>query len=214
LVESKFSSWWINWRNLLLRVFTLIASYFTIVGVALPFLPQPKDMSSLMIILLVLSFIALLVVVVLEIRTRRGRQIYMKSDKDAIRKYLHEWIEHGGRVAIWTRDMSWADNTATQQLLRDKAQARELIICLPQKTSFTRELESQGAEICAYDGSEYDPSSRFTITEFKRVGSRVAVGRTEGEFHIIDEFDSADHPAFYLAEDLVAVVRAKTQERR
>ena len=210
-MNLKFHVWWASQRDLLFRLISLAASYASIVGITVPFLPAPREMPWWMIALFSLSLLSLLVLIVLEIKTRKGRRMYMKRDRESIRKYMHAWISHGGRVAIWTRDMSWTENAETKRLLLQKARAKELIICLPQETPFAKQLKDEGAEVCAYDGSGYDPSSRFTITEFKRVGSRVAVGHAAGEFHIIDEFNSADHPAFYLAEDLVALVHARNR---
>jgi len=123
---------------------------------------------------------------------------------------MHDWIQHGGRVAIWTRDMSWAQNAQTRRLLREKAERTELILCLPEPNELARELSAAGAEICAYGAQHLEsPASRFTIAFFGRAGSRVAVGHAAGDAHVIDEFDAGDYPAFYLAEDLVALVRAR-----
>jgi hypothetical protein len=122
---------------------------------------------------------------------------------------MHEWIEHGGRVAIWTRDMSWAQNPETRRLLTEKARRNELILCLPELNELASELTRAGAEVCAYGASLLEsPSSRFTIAFLGRDGSRVAVGRAQGDAHVIDEFSVGGHPAFHLAADLVTLVRA------
>jgi hypothetical protein len=105
---------------------------------------------------------------------------------------MHDWIEHGGRVAIWTRDMSWAHNDDTRGLLREKAARGELILCLPEQNALATELGAAGAEICAYGANRLEsPASRFTIIFF-----------------------AGSHPAFYLAEDLIALVRAQYADRR
>jgi hypothetical protein len=149
------------------------------------------------------------VLVVFEFLDRRGRSVYAKSDTEGIKRYMHAWIEHGGRVAIWTRDMSWAQNPETRRLLTAKAHRNELILCLPELSEFTAELAEAGAEVCAYGATLLEsPASRFTIVFFGRDGSRVAVGRAEGDTHVIDEFSAGGHPAFYLAADLVTIVRA------
>src|SRR5206468_672153 len=56
-----------------------------------------------------------------------------------IKRYMLNWIEHGGRVAIWTRDMSWAQNPETRRLLTEKARRNELILCLPELNELARE---------------------------------------------------------------------------
>ena len=37
--------------------------------------------------------------------------------------------------------------------------------------------------------------------------SRVAVGRQIGDAHVIDEFAAGEHPAYYLAHDLIRLAR-------
>ncbi len=66
---------------------------------------------------------------------------------------MHDWINHGGRVAIWTRDMSWAQDIDTRNLLKGKATRNELILCLPAKNELATELATLGAEVCDYDTS-------------------------------------------------------------
>jgi hypothetical protein len=145
----------------------------------------------------------------LEFTDRRGRRVYAKDDTQGIKRYMHSWIEHGGRVAIWTRDMSWAQNPETHRLLTEKARRGELILCLPEINALARDLSAAGAEVCAYGARVLEaPASRFTIVFFGRDGSRVAVGRAEGDTHVIDEFSAGHHPAFHLAADLVTLARA------
>jgi len=178
-------------------------------GLLVAFLPSVKDLPWWAVTLLVLAVFAFIVLVVLEFADRRGRRVYTKDDSEGIKRYMHAWIEHGGRVAIWTRDMSWAQNPETRQLLTEKARRNELILCLPEVNALASELSEAGAEVCAYGtGLLEAPASRFTIVFFGRDGSRVAVGRAEGDSHVIDEFSAGGHPAFHLAADLVTLARA------
>src|SRR6266571_3685379 len=95
--------------------------------------------------------------------------VFARTDSEGIKRYMHDWIQHGGRVAIWTRDMSWAQNAQTRRLLREKAERRELILCLPEPNELARELSAAGAEICAYGAQHLEsPASRFTIAFFGR----------------------------------------------
>ena len=91
-----------------------------------------------------------------------------------------EWIGPGGRVAIWSRDMSWAVDETTWELLSKKARDNELILCLSAENETARELGALGAEVCYFGENLESPASRFTITGFGRDGSAVAVGRTVG----------------------------------
>ena len=104
--------------------------------------------------------------------------------------------------------MSWAHDEEINQLLIHKAQRNELIICLPRNIEKSEALREQGAEVIAY-GTLDAPATSFTITNYERAGSRVAVGRPSGNLHIIQEFSQGEHPAFHMAEDLVRLVRER-----
>jgi len=204
-----FRTWWTAWGELVRKLVALVASFASMGGLLVTFLPSPKDLPSWAVALLVLAAFSFVVLVVLEFLDRRDRRVYAKADAEGIKRYMHDWIEHGGRVAIWTRDMSWAQNPETRKLLTEKARRNELILCLPELNEFAAELMRAGAEVCAYGTTLLEaPASRFTIAFFGRDGSRVAVGRAEGDTHVIDEFSAGGHPAFHLAADLVTLVRA------
>ncbi len=202
-------TWWKAWGELVRKLVVLVASFASIGGLLVAFLPSPRDWPWWAVVLLVSATFFLVVLVVLELLDRRGRRVYANTDAEGIRRYMHDWIEHGGRVAIWTRDMSWAQNPATRRLLTEKARRNELILCLPEFNELATELVRAGAEVCAYGARRLEsPASRFTIAFFGRDGSRVAVGRAEGDTHVIDEFSAGGHPAFHLAEDLITFVRS------
>lgn len=42
-----------------------------------------------------------------------------------INDYMYRWISTGGRVAIFTRDMSWANEPRIKDLLLNKARAED-----------------------------------------------------------------------------------------
>ena len=191
----------------------MMASIAALLGLALPHVPTIDQLPWWGVTLAVVSLLAFLAFVALEIQSGKRHRVYDQNDAAGIRKYMHEWISPGGRVAIWTRDMSWANNPETRALLQEKASAGELIICLPEQVEITTDLEQRGAEICAYGKQSGLPAARFTVAYFERDGSRVAVGRAWKRLHIIDEFDSGDHPAFYLAEDLVRLARLRSRQR-
>ena len=195
------------WGQLVGKLVTLVASFASMGGLVVAFLPEVWPTWA--IVLLVVAVFFFFILVVLEFLDRRGRRVYAKNDSEGIRRYMHDWIEHGGRVAIWTRDMSWAQNPETRTLLTDKARRNELILCLPELNALAQELATAGAEVCPYGANFFEsPASRFTIAFFGRDGSRVAVGRADGDTHIIDEFSIGAHPAFHLAADLVTFARA------
>ena len=199
--------WWASSRERVLRLLFLAAAYASLLGVALPFLLQAERIPRWAIGLGAVSLITLGAFFLLELQADKLQTIYEKDDHHGIRQYMRNWIGAGGRVAIWSRDLTWATTAEMRQLLVQKAKSGELVLCVPQRTGLSQQLADAGAEVCVYGKGDYAPASRFTITEFMRAGSRVAVGRTQGRFHVIDEFDSASHPAFYLAQDLVTLAR-------
>ncbi|MFG0723684.1 hypothetical protein ACF8PU_18730 [Pseudomonas sp. GLN_6] len=150
-----------------------------------------------------------------EIYTAEGKRVFKQSDPDSIRNYMLHWIAYGGRVAIWTRDMSWAKDAESQELLREKARNDELIICLPVHTPFSVELEQAGAKIYVY-GTELlsEPGARFTIAYYGRDGSKVAIGRARADQHIVEEFNSGSHPAFHLAHELVQIAKNVSSRKK
>ena len=100
----NFRTWWMAWGDLVRKLVALVASFASMAGLLVAFLP--KDLPSWAVPVLVLAMIAFIALVVLEFKDRRGRRVYAKDDTQGIKRYMHSWIEHGGRVAIWTRDMS------------------------------------------------------------------------------------------------------------
>lgn len=147
-----------------------------------------------------------------EIATSSGKRVYSLSDTQGIKSYMLHWIENGGRVAIWSRDLSWVDDEA-KELLKVKARRGDLILCLPQEIHLSTELKNFGGQVYYY-GSTYNEgtSSRFTIAFYGRDGSKVAVGRTKANQHVVEEFGSGEHPAFYLAHDLVKFAKAVSEK--
>jgi hypothetical protein len=101
-------TWWTAWGELVWKLVALVASFASMAGLLVVFLPSPKDLPWWAVALMILAALFFVVVVVLEFLDRGGRRVYAKADAEGIKRYMHEWIEHGGRVAIWTRDMSWA----------------------------------------------------------------------------------------------------------
>lgn len=195
---------------ILLSVIALVATLYPLVDKN-NITPSTASIISIvgLIIFLLYAFL-----VFYEISTLDGKRIFKQSDSTSIKKYMLNWIAYGGRVAIWTRDMSWANDDSSKDLLLEKAQSGELIICLPTHTPFSKELEEKGGEIYVY-GMELlsDPSARFTIAFYGRDGSKVAIGRARADKHIIEEFDTGSHPAFNLANELVQIAKNASQKK-
>ena len=190
--------------GILLSMLALLATVYPLVE----FDKITPGKSSLISIVGVVVLFLYVFLVSFEIYSAEGKRVFKQSDPDSIKNYMLHWIGYGGRVAVWTRDMSWAKDPDSQKLLIDKAKSNELIICLPCHTEFSRVLENEGASVYEY-GTDLlaDPSARFTIAYYGRDGSKVAIGRAKADQHIIEEFSSGAHPAFHLAYELVQIAK-------
>ncbi|ANM30888.1 hypothetical protein ABI59_16870 [Acidobacteria bacterium Mor1] len=201
--------WWKLWGSLIKKLLALFASFASLAGLLFCFLPPSNELPWWAVTLLTIAVVFLGILVIREVNENRERRVFKRDDERGIRDYMHKWIQHGGRVAIWSRDLSWAQNDETRALLAEKAGRNELIVCMPETNALAEELAAAGAEVCAYGAGNLEaPDSRFTIVSFGRDGSRVAVGRTQGDLHAVDEFCSGQHPAFHLANDLMNLVRS------
>lgn len=121
---------------------------------------------------------------------------------------MYRWLDHDGRVAIFTRDLSWAlpSDTELLGLMTRKSRAHELTIVIPNHTTLTQQLESDGADIVTYPNLNYIIQSRFTFSRLGRAGARVAIGHLDSDTHVIEIADASD-PTFYLAGDLLEIMR-------
>lgn len=196
-------------KDKLLQIGYVVGAFASIWSVIIALLlVQPQNLSWPIGIASGVVIAPMIWAIVAVVRSETPTRIYQANDKSGIRNYLYRWIENGGRVAIWTRDMSWAEDADMNQLLLSKAQAKELIICLPKDITKSNYLKQNGAEVVAY-GTWDAPAVSFTIINYNRAGSRVAVGRASGNKHIIQEFSEGEHPAFYMAYDLVRMVQER-----
>ena len=199
-------------RDQIVLLVSTIGSFASVLGVIISLIFSSKNIFGWELVLIVAAVIlfllmvaAAIIVLKSDVPTRR----YRFDDKVSIRNYLFNWIKSGRRVVIWTRDMSWVDDEEMTLMLRSKAQAQELIVCLPREIDKSDDLKKHGAEVFAY-GTLDAPESRFTIVNYGQVGSRVAIGRRKDSLHIIQEFSGADeHPAFHMARDLVRLVQER-----
>lgn len=187
----------IRWP-LIVRLLSITAS---IAGLAMvPFTIQPiKDWGSSAYVLLAMSLLALIVFVILEIRTERTRKVFKLADKKKIRDYMYSWIKYGGPVVVWTRDHSWVDDDEMRRLLQDKAKNKSLTICVPELTDYCSVLIGHGADVVVH---QFAPAVRFTIANCNKATFSVALARPGSDLHVIEEYDH-DHPVASLARDLV-----------
>jgi hypothetical protein len=193
------------------------AAFGSLAALAWSFKPEGQSLSGWQwgfLAAAVLFFIVDLAVGVNEYRTKRTRSYSIKGDKRGINKFMREWIEASGRTAIYTRDMSWAETNAVEDLLTKKAGKGELTICLPISTLLTDRLRSEGAHVVTYSRLAVTPRSRFTIADYGRGDARVAIGITKRNRHHIEVFRAGTDFAFQLSEDLIDLIAALPKSAR
>ena len=196
------------YKDRLLPLATIVGAAASVLGLFVPLFISSESVTWWMIVLVIVFLVMISVTFAVILRSSPKTKVYRGDDRIAIRNYMFQWIKNGGRVSIWTRDMSWVDDQEMKSMLRSKSESGELIVCLPEETALTESLRRDGAEVVAY-GALDSPSSSFTIVNYDRNGSRVAVGRPEGNLHIIQEFSVSDAPTFQMAYDLVRLVRGR-----
>ena len=193
-------------------VLILVSSFASIIALALDLIPGSDQVPSSYLIALTVAVAMIVVfIVATEAVGHTPYHFFSRGDAKGIGKYMYKWIKNGGRVAVWTRDMSWANDDKIRSLLRTKSKTRELVVCISKPTDLTKELGGLGAEIYFYGDYMQTPESRFTIANFQVGGSSVAVGRPDGRWHVIEEFQAGRHPAFHMAFDLVKTVIERNQ---
>lgn len=188
-------------------------SFASIIGL---FFISPLDYQKLSFNeqLLLLGIIILLIIsLIAVIHNYFQNKPKVFSSERSVKEYLHKWIQNGGRTVIFTRDMSWVDDSEIKSMLKRKAEEDELIILMPNKLEKAEEFEVVGAKVIEYPDLKFTPRARFTITNFGRTDAKIAVGKriSSGDKfkHLIEEYDQGSHPYFQLADDLVQMIMNK-----
>lgn len=192
---------------MIVTIITILGSFASLFSLIFMVRVPGQPFSPVHWILLSIGIICFMIAVVWEIRKyMKSHPLVMHNDSD-IKKYMHKWISHGGRVAIFSRDLSWVKEKEIKDLLFSKARQSELCICVPETIPLVDALKGAGAEVCTYPELGYIPSSRFTIINCDRADASVAVGGKKQDKHIIREFALGEHPFFAVANDLVNVLK-------
>ena len=186
-----------------LHLETIIGAIVSVLSIGIPGLFSKGSVVWWRLAVLLISVPFTAAAIWLVFKSEHPTRVY-RIDADAdITDYLYRWIRTGGHVLICTRDMSWADEPKMMDLLKRKANSREHTIVLPEEVDRSNGLKEKGAEVFAY-GDREPLATHFTIVNYGRPGSRVAIGWRSGDRHLIQEFSAADeHPTFYLAHDVV-----------
>lgn len=200
-------------RKIFGLVVLYISAYASILGLYISVVPNNNDRPWWHWVFLTVATLAVLILIAWDILDHINSSPRSYKDEESINNYMRNWVNSGGRVVIFSRDMSWASEINTKNILISKAERRELTICIESKSALTNELENAGARVIVY-GYLHVPRSRFTIVDFEKEGARVAVGEKQHGVHVIQEYRNGEHPYFGVAEDLVKFLVSFDREKR
>lgn len=118
------------------------------------------------------------------------------NSKEKVNKYLLNWLNRGSRTVIFTRDLTWAnESTDILNTLERKARNKELTICLYQRTQTTDHLSDLGADIYIHNLSESQLKSRFTIIDYGKNNPKITVGTRNSAGQFVNErYDMNTNP--------------------
>jgi hypothetical protein len=196
---------------MLLRIATWLGTVTSLIALVIALKPIGQPFTALQGGFIALATAGFVILVILDIRHYRESDRYTLKDQGEIAEYMYKWISKGGRVAIFTHDMSWAADQHIIDLLHAKARLGELSICLPRRIPLVIDLAASGAQIFTYEQLHYTSQSRFTIINKDRMDAHLAVGRRIGNVHVVEEYSVGQHPVFAIANDLVEVIMRLNQ---
>ena len=196
-------------KNILSQIGTLAS----LIGLVYTLKSDEENLNGFQWFLLFISFSLFGISIYWIIKEHLSHQPKVFNNRTDIRNYMYSWINNGGRVVIFTRDLSWVNDDEMKTLLKNKSEINECIICLPSRIDKVIEFEEAGATIIEYSKLNYVPLSRFTITNYGRDDAKIAVGKSiENGKHIIEQFGNGEHPYFQVANDLVKILEISTHD--
>jgi hypothetical protein len=157
--------------------------------------------------LLGLILLALILSTIDTVYYWKSRPMRFALNSHPIKEYMAKWLNSGGRSAVFSRDLSWADEKVVADLLQKKARGGELIIFAGRRTNLLESLVTLGAEVYDYSNLQFVPKARFTIVDYGKEGARLAIGFPEDGRHVIYEYGPRDQAMMALALDLVSLAR-------
>ena len=196
------------------RLLSVLGSIASLSGCVFVFRSPDSPLTTWQAVFLGLAIVLSLWAMATEVHSYLQGQPRKYRTKKAIRDYMYNWISSGGKVCIFSNDMSWVDDEEMKQMLRHKAETDELTILLPAPIPLSEELKQHGATVITYAPLKLTPKSRFTLVNDGRDGAQVAIGRRIRDVHCIEEFAEGSHPVFAVASDLVEMLRQYGANRR
>jgi hypothetical protein len=199
---------------MIVRLLSVLGSSASLLSLVFVFHPPGKNFSASEGMLLGIGILLTCVAVALEIRDYFANRPRVLKSKDKVQDYMFQWIDNGGKVCIFSNDLSWVEDNDMIAMLKRKAAKDELQVCVPVLIPIAQQLKEAGATILTYSPLKVVPQSRFTIINFGRMDAQVAVGRRIDGKHVVEEFGAGDHPVFAVASDLIEIVSRYSQTRR
>lgn len=198
---------------MLLKWFGHLGTLASLIGIIITLNSDSEISSIIVTICIVLAIVLFGLAIYIEIKNYKKPGLFCENDQE-INSYMIDWIEKGGSVTVFTRDMSWAqDDISVKRMLLRKAEKSELEIVLYEKNEFISELENKGAKIYTYGELDYIPKSRFTIVRTNRLDSKVAIGSEKNGKHYIEEFGVTDGYPLHIANDLINLIKQFSRVR-
>jgi hypothetical protein len=200
--------------GLIQRVVAALATFGSFIALVPSLKDANEPLTAVEVVLITLAAVGFLATVGFEVHDYRSvRPKTMRNERE-IRNYMYKWINHGGRVAVFSRSLGWVNDEEMREMMTKKAKAGELTLVMPAPVAEAKALVDAGAEPIYYGADGYTIRSRFTIIHRERSDTAVAIGRTERPGrHIITEFKSSSgDPAFWLAQDLIEILKTRESD--
>ncbi|UMP05139.1 hypothetical protein [Amycolatopsis sp. EV170708-02-1] len=198
-------------KQLVRNLIVSIGALASLVGLVLTIRPPSQPWTAWQVAFLALAGLFGLFSIVLDVIEFKARPVKSYRTSQQVVNYMRNWLGTSGQAAVFTRDLSWVDDETTRKLLETKSRKQELTLVLPREIPLTRKLEKLGAEVVYYPDIDYIIKSRFTIINMNRNDTRVAIGQSVGGRHKIEELSAGEEPAYYLAQDLLELVKRFTK---
>ena len=194
-------------NRLIRNIIVSVGALTSLVGLILTMRTSGQSWTGWQIALMVLAGTLGIASIYLDVVEHRAHPVKLLKRDRQIHDYMYAWIKKASGVAIFSRDLSWVTTREMRQLLEQKARDGELTIVLPKSIELSEALHKIGADVLYYEGIDYVIRSRFTVVNTNRHDTRVAIGRSEGDEHRIEEFSAGNHPAFYLTQDIMELMK-------
>src|SRR4051794_14322027 len=116
---------------MIVRLLSILGSSASLIGLVFVFHPNGQGFTATEGVLLGIGIVLTVLAVVLEIKDFVASRPKVLKTKQQIRDYMFHWIDNGGKVCIFSNDLSWIEDDEMVSMLKRKAGKDELQICVP-----------------------------------------------------------------------------------